>query len=80
MARQTTLRDLLDARGLSITAYAEAHGVSRVTAQRWVLGVQEPRSWQRPRIAEVLRVPLRRVDDAIGASVRAAALIDGARR
>ncbi|MGP3916325.1 helix-turn-helix domain-containing protein [Nonomuraea sp. 10N515B] len=51
--------------GHSQESLAHAVGVERSTVVRWESGETEPRAWHRPKLAEVLQLPLGELDDIL---------------
>ncbi|MEQ4721604.1 helix-turn-helix transcriptional regulator [Nonomuraea sp. B19D2] len=62
--RLTQRRKLL---GFSQEKLAEAVGVERSTVVRWELGDTEPRPWQRPKLATVLKISLDELESLLTA-------------
>lgn len=56
-----------------VTGYTQEHladvlGVDRTTVARWERGVQVPRPWQRPDLAQRLQITLDQLDDLLRTS------------
>lgn len=66
----TLLLRLMDERGLSQSRFAALVGVNRVTVHAWVNEGMVPQPENRGRIADVLRVPQRVIDEAAAATER----------
>lgn len=60
-AKQGSLRDVIAAAGFSITAFANALGVSRQTVYYWVGGVTMPRAKHIRQMSTVLKVPMQQL-------------------
>lgn len=67
-ARPATLRDLLVRKSGTITAFAAAHGFSRVTLQRWATGTHTPHAQMVIKLAESLGVDVDVVEAAVAAT------------